>query len=132
MGYVHRNMNQKGGKAWWNFFVQDMKERKPRYITTLAAKMFSRIPASLKDTYEINSFAQRNYRKKPFPGRLTLFRASKQEREIPSDNGWGPIFLEGIEIHEIPGDHWQVLSEPGIDVLARAIGECLSRSDKPA
>jgi thioesterase domain-containing protein len=132
MGYVHRNMDQKGGKAWWNFFVRDLKERKPRYVTFLAAKMFSKIPASLKDTYEINSFAQRNYRKEPFPGRLTLFRASKQEREIPSDNGWGPYFLEGIEIHEIPGDHWEVLSEPSIDVLAKSIGYCLSRFDKPA
>jgi thioesterase domain-containing protein len=91
--------------------------------------MFSKIPASLKDTYEINSLAQRNYRKKSFPGKLTLFRATKQENGIPSDNGWGPIFLEGIEIHEIPGDHWQVLSEPGIDVLAKSIGDCLSRFD---
>ena len=129
MGYVHRNMDHKSGKAWWSFFVKDMNERKPRYVTALAAKMFSKIPASLKDTYEINSLAQRNYRKKSFPGKLTLFRATKQENGIPSDNGWGPIFLEGIEIHEIPGDHWQVLSEPGIDVLAKSIGDCLSRFD---
>jgi thioesterase domain-containing protein len=131
IGYVHRNMDQKTGKAWWNFFVQDLKERKPRYVTALAAKVFSKIPVSLKETYEINSFAQRNYRKKPFPGRLTLFRASKQDKGIPPDNGWGPIFLKGIEIHEIPGDHWQVLSEPGIDVLAKSIGDCLSRYDEP-
>jgi thioesterase domain-containing protein len=89
--------------------------------------MFSKIPASWKDTYEINSLAQRNYRKTPFPGRLTLFRASKQEEGIPSDNGWGPIFSGGIEVHEIPGDHWEVLSEPGIDVLAKSIGKSLSR-----
>ena len=131
VGYFHRNMDQKSGKAWWNFFVQDMKERKPRYITVLAAKMFSKIPASLKDTYEINSFAQRNYRKKPFPGGLTLFRASKQEKSIPWDNGWGPYFPGGIEIHEIPGDHWEVLSEPGIDVLAKSIGDCLRRYNEP-
>ena len=126
-GYFRRNMDQKGGKVWLNFFVQDLKERKSRYVTALAAKMFSRIPASLKDTYEINSLAQRNYRKRPFQGRLTLFRASKQEEGIPSDNGWGPIFLEGIDVHQIPGDHWEVLSEPGIDVLARSISDCLSR-----
>jgi thioesterase domain-containing protein len=128
--YFRRSMDQKNGKARLNFLVQDLKERKSRYVTALAAKMFSRIPASLKDTYEINSLAQRNYRKKPFPGRLTLFRASKQEEGIAPDNGWGPIFLEGIEVHEIPGDHWQVLSEPGIDVLAKSIGDCLSRCDR--
>jgi thioesterase domain-containing protein len=132
VGYFHRNMDQKGARAWWNFFVQDLKERRPRYTTALAAKMCSRIPASLKYPFEINSFAQRNYRKKTFPGKLTLFRASKQEAGNSPDNGWGPIFLQGIEIHEIPGDHWQVLSEPGIDVLAKSIGECLSRFDEPS
>jgi thioesterase domain-containing protein len=124
-------MDQKGGKAWLNFFVQDLKERKSRYVTVLAAMMFSKIPASLKDTFEINSLAQRNYRKLPFPGRLTLFRASKQEEGIPSDNGWGSIFLGGIDVHEIPGDHWEVLSEPGIDVLANSISDCLRRLEEP-
>jgi thioesterase domain-containing protein len=130
MGYLQRNMDQKSVKAWLNFFVEDLKVRKTRYITALAAKMLSRIPASLKDTYEINSLAQRKYHQKPFPGKLTLFRASKQEEGIPPDNGWGPIFLKGIEIHEIQGDHWQILSEPGIDVLAKSIGDCLNRFDE--
>jgi thioesterase domain-containing protein len=128
-GYVHRHISHENGKAWREFFVQDLKDRRARYLTALAAKMFSRIPASLKDTYEINSLAQRNYEKKPFPGRLTLFRASKQEEGNPPDNGWGPIFLGGIDIHEIPGDHWQILSEPGIDVLAKSISDCLDRID---
>ncbi|HEX3966891.1 MAG TPA: condensation domain-containing protein [Edaphobacter sp.] len=126
-GYFRRNLDQNGGKAKLDFFLNDLKERRSRYVTALAAKMFSKIPASWKDTYEINSLAQRNYRKTPFPGRLTLFRASKQEEGIPSDNGWGPIFSGGIEVHEIPGDHWEVLSEPGIDVLAKSIGKSLSR-----
>jgi thioesterase domain-containing protein len=124
-------MDQKDGKAWRDFFIQDLNERKSRYVTALAAKMFSQIPSSLKNTYEINSIAQRNYRKKPFQGRLTLFRASKQEEGIPSDNGWGPIFLGGIDVLEIPGDHWEVLSEPGIDVLAKSISDCLSRLEVP-
>jgi thioesterase domain-containing protein len=131
MGYFRRNIDQRGGKAWLDFFVNDLKERKSRYVTAIAAKMFPKIPARLKDTYEINSLAQRNYRKLPFPGRLTLFRASKQEDGIPSDNGWGPIFLDGIEVYKIPGDHWEVLSEPGIDVLAKSIGDCLSRIEGP-
>jgi thioesterase domain-containing protein len=127
VGYFLRHWNHESGKAWREFFVQDMKDRKARYLTALAAKMFSKIPTSLKDTYEINSFAQRNYQKKPFPGRLTLFRATKQDAGVPPDNGWGRIFQGGIDIHEIPGDHWQILSEPGIDVLAKSISDCLDR-----
>jgi thioesterase domain-containing protein len=62
---------------------------------------------------------------------LTLFRATKQAEEgIPQDNGWGPIFTDGVEILEIPGDHWQVLSDPGIGVLAKTIHDCLDQFDK--
>lgn len=130
-GYLRRSKGHASPKAWWTFFAQDLKERRVRYVTVLAGKMFSTMPVFLKDTHEINSYAARRYRPKPFPGKLTLFRALKQsEVGASSDNGWGPIFRRGIEIHEIPGDHWQVLSEPGIDVLAKAIGDCLAVLDK--
>lgn len=131
MGFFRSNKGHGSGKAWAEFFLKDLKERWVRYVTTIAAKMFSTLPAFLKNTHEINAVAARNYRPRPFSGKLTLFRASKQTNvNIPSDNGWSSIFEEGIEIHEIPGDHWQVLSEPGIDVLAKTIHSCLSRFDR--
>ncbi len=130
-GFFRSNRGHGSGKAWAEFFLKDLDERRVRYITTIAAKLFSTLPASLKNTHEINAVAARNYRPKPFPGKLTLFRASKQTNvNIPSDNGWSHIFAEGIEIHQIPGDHWQVLSEPGIDVLAKTIHGCLSKFDR--
>jgi thioesterase domain-containing protein len=126
--YFRRSRGHGSSKAWLDFFVKDLKERKVRYTTLLAAKMFSKIPVSLKDTHEINAYAARKYKVKPFAGKMTLFRASVQEdRTIPPDNGWGPIFSGGVEVFETPGDHWQVLSEPGIDVLAKSIGDCLNR-----
>jgi thioesterase domain-containing protein len=128
--FLRRNKGHGSSKAWAEFFLKDLKERRIRYMTTIAAKSFRTLPAFLKNTHEINAVAARNYRPKPLLGKLTLFRASKQTNaNIPSDNGWSPIF-ERIEIHEIPGDHWQVLSEPGIDVLAKTIHGCLSRFDQ--
>jgi thioesterase domain-containing protein len=131
VGYFRRNFGDRNGRTWLEFFSNDLKERSVRYVTALSAKTFSKIPACLKDTFEINTFAARNYRLKPFRGRLTLFRATKQAEEgIPQDNGWGPIFTDGVEILEIPGDHWQVLSDPGIGVLAKTIHDCLGQFDK--
>jgi thioesterase domain-containing protein/aryl carrier-like protein len=125
-GYVHRSMGHRSVKAWLHFFVTDLKERRNRYVTKLAAKMFPKIPAFLKNTHEINSYAARNYRVKAIAEKLTLFRAAEQaDPSIPSDNGWSSIFTKGIEIHEVPGDHWHVLYEPGIDVLAKSIHDCL-------
>jgi thioesterase domain-containing protein len=129
--YFRRNFGDRNGRTWLEFFSNDLKERSIRYVTALSAKTFSKIPACLKNTFEINAFAARNYRLKPFRGRLTLFRATKQAEEgIPQDNGWGPIFTDGVEILEIPGDHWQVLSDPGIGVLAKTIHDCLDQFDK--
>jgi len=129
--YFHRNRGHESRKAWWGYFTNDLKERRVRYVTRLAGSIFHAIPTFLKNTHEINSFAARNYRVRPISDKLTLFRASKQAGEsVPPDNGWGAIFEKGIEIHEIPGDHWQVLSEPGIDVLAQSIRDCLSHFDR--
>jgi thioesterase domain-containing protein len=132
-GLVHSYKGHGSAKERWDFFVKDLDERRIRYTITIAARMFSTLPAFLKNTHEINAVAARNYKVKPVSQKLTLFRAAKQaDRSIPSDNGWSSIFQGGVEIHEVPGDHWQVLSEPGIDVLAKSIHGCLSRFDEPA
>jgi thioesterase domain-containing protein len=124
--YFHRSRGHENTKTWLEFFVKDLRERRIRYVTKLAAKMFSKIPVFLKNTHEINAYAARNYKVRPISARLTLFRAAKQaDKTIPSDNGWSPIFREGVEVYEVPGDHWHVLYEPGIDVLAKSIRDCL-------
>jgi thioesterase domain-containing protein len=131
-GFFRSHLGHGSAKGWWEFFLKDLQERRVRYTITIAARMFSTLPAFLKNTHEINSVAARNYKVKPLSRRLTLFRAANQaDSSIPSDNGWSPIFKDGVEIHEVPGDHWQVLSVPGIDVLARSIHGCLSRFDEP-
>jgi thioesterase domain-containing protein len=130
-GFFRSFVGHGSAKGWWKFFLNDLQERRVRYTITIAARTFSTLPPFLKNTHEINSVAARNYKVKPLSGRLTLFRAANQaDSSIPSDNGWSPIFNEGVEVHEIPGDHWQVLSGPGIDVLAKSIHGCLSRFDE--
>jgi thioesterase domain-containing protein len=131
-GFFRSYAGHGSAKGWWDFFLKDLGERRVRYTTTVAARMFSTLPAFLKNTHEINSVAARNYKVKPVSQKLTLFRAANQaDSSIPSDNGWSPIFKGGVQIHEIPGDHWQVLSVPGIDVLAKSIHGCLSQFDEP-
>jgi thioesterase domain-containing protein len=132
-GFFHSFRGHGSAKGWWEFFLNDLQERKVRYTITIAARLFSTLPVFLKNTHEINSVAARNYKVKPISARLTLFRAANQaDTSIPFDNGWSPIFGVGVEVHEIPGDHWQVLSGPGIDVLAKSIHGCLSRFDESA
>jgi thioesterase domain-containing protein len=128
----NRFLDHHGSKAWFETLREDLRVRRVRYMTTVAAKFSSTMPAAFKDTHEINSVAARNYRLKPYAGTLSLFRAAQQaDDSVTHDNGWAPFFTGGVEIHEIPGDHWHVLFEPGIDVLAEDLRDCLSRLNKP-
>jgi thioesterase domain-containing protein len=35
-----------------------------------------------------------------------------------------------IEIHEVPGNHDTMLTEPNVSVLARRLSECLARAQQ--
>lgn len=81
-----------------------------------------RLPSMLKDANEINLVALDNYVLKPYAGKLVLFRAAEQDfAEGPRDLGWAPWFAEGVEIHEIEGDHERIFLEPAVDSLAAAM-----------
>ncbi|WP_158941507.1 condensation domain-containing protein [Granulicella sp. S190] len=131
-GFFRSHTGHGSAKAWFDFVQADFHERRIRYTVTLAARVSSTLPAFLKNTHEINAVAARKYKIKPFPGKLTLFRAEHQaDSSIPSDNGWSAVFQGGVEVHTVPGDHWHVLSVPDIDVLAKSIYDCLSQFEEP-
>jgi thioesterase domain-containing protein len=81
---------------------------------------------------EINYVAGINYTVLPYPGRVTLFRAKDEpyDEPQPADLNWGRFAQGGLTIREIPGDHFRILYEPWLSVLAgelaRALGEANS------
>lgn len=61
-----------------------------------------------------------NYKPKPFPGRLSVFRV---EERITADKfdrylGWGGLADDGIDVYDVPGDHVTACEEPFVRVLA--------------
>jgi hypothetical protein len=42
------------------------------------------------------------------------------------DLNWGRYATEGVAIEELPGDHGQILNEPGLSVLARQLSDALA------
>jgi amino acid adenylation domain-containing protein len=53
-----------------------------------------------------------SYRPKPYPGRVILLRTRYLEESYPTDRtaGWGQL-ARNLEIHELPGDHHNCLTE---------------------
>jgi thioesterase domain-containing protein len=67
------------------------------------------------------------YNPKPYPGRLTLFRAHTRPplHSLKPDLGWGDLAVGGINIKHVPGNHLSILHEPNVKVLVESLRDCL-------
>ena len=91
---------------------------------------FRSVPSFMKRTEDINRAAGMNYRLRPWPGPLTLFRAAVQpDPRMPRDLGWTAFVEGGVEVYEVPGDHDLMFQEPNIRILAAQLRARLQKSD---
>jgi thioesterase domain-containing protein len=73
---------------------------------------------------EIRQYARKGYRAQPYPGDITLFRASERYGPAYSMDeflGWRDITQGTLDVHEIPGDHYSMLNPPNVEVLAQKL-----------
>jgi thioesterase domain-containing protein len=70
--------------------------------------------------------AGQNYVPKPYPGKMTLFRATTQPVGIVEDPtlGWRGLSAE-LEIHDVTGHHGSIVTEPFVRELAAKLEECM-------
>jgi thioesterase domain-containing protein len=90
------------------------------------------VPRPLRVVREAGRWAAKDYRPKPYPGTITLFRATKQPYGIYPDrtNGWGPLAIGGVVVHDSPGHHGAIIREPRTRVLAQRLNQCLRRAQE--
>jgi len=64
--------------------------------------------------------ASRAYEPGTYVGALTLLRAAGEmtPEPAPRDLGWGRVASGGVEVIEVPGDHFSLLSAPHVDQVA--------------
>jgi amino acid adenylation domain-containing protein len=80
----------------------------------------------LFQVFQANVKADSRYRPQRYSGPLTLFRTAHQD----SAWGWGDIAADGIEVHQIPGHHMNVLRPPQVQTLAEKLSACLAQPDE--
>ncbi len=129
---VNRFRGNTGSLSWQQrvrYIWEKLSTRAIRYACMLAAHLnFSQVPSFMRSAWDINVVAVKNYQLQPYDGRLVLFRASHQDHpDGPYDLGWGSIFTQGVEIHDLNGDHERIFLEPNIELLAASLRECLAR-----
>ncbi len=69
----------------------------------------------------------------PVPGgRVALFRATDSPDfalQLAKDPtlGWGALALDGVEIHDVPGNHFNLTAQPHVRILAERLRGCLDQ-----
>ena len=109
------------------YIFEKVNTRAIRFACMAAARLhFKQVPAFMRSAYDINYVAVQNYKPRPYDGKLVLFRATDQNNpDAPHDLGWGGIFSQPVEIHDLPGDHERIFLEPNIEQLAASLQQAL-------
>jgi len=65
------------------------------------------------------------YRPGDYDGRATLFRAATDEDPVPL---WNGLVRGGLDAHDTPGGHLEMLDEPTVATVAEIIGATIERA----
>ncbi len=83
---------------------------------------------------------QQDYQGRSYPGRITLFLATGEEQyeqvfpelmekgRCHRAKGWDLLSTETVEVHDVPGQHATIGSEPHVQILAARVADCLTRA----
>jgi thioesterase domain-containing protein len=76
----------------------------------------------------------RDFSVRPYPGKLTLYRAADVPGFSGMDQtlGWGSIATEGVDVEFVPGDHVSMFKKPHVASLAYRLQSELQRAESHA
>jgi amino acid adenylation domain-containing protein len=132
LAYVRAKMKKAGVK-----YRRKTRQRLMRLAKRLPASVSRRLlPSYVNARWALlefqNSIAQalNSYTHRVYPGRMVLFRATKQPIGIVPDPtlGWGPFVAGGLEIHDVAGGHGEIVVEPSVRFLASQLSACIDEA----
>ncbi|MBV8629389.1 MAG: AMP-binding protein [Silvibacterium sp.] len=130
-----------GGKARyaWNAIKQKLLSMRSRlYLKNwaMAQRLFQSLglplPAFMHNVSLQTFESIRSYNGQPFPGRITLIRATDAPY-IPGAEpacGWGALAARGVEVHWAPGNHETMFIEPNLSVVGELVRQSLGKAQE--
>ena len=88
------------------------------------------MPQLLVDIRNSNSGAADRYVLRPYAGKATLVRAIEQSLRSASHDphaAWKSL-VGNLEIHDVPGNHYEILVEPQVELLAECLKTCIDQA----
>ncbi len=113
-------------RAKLHYAPAKIKHQLWRRIFRLFEKLNQPLPARLRIIQQLNFLAAYNYTPRIYSDRVTLFSATGDLTAANDlEEGWRSLASRGVEVHEIPGDHINIIKEPYVRVLAEKLRSCL-------
>ncbi len=85
----------------------------------------------LLEVFGANARAFLHYEPSYYDGRVTLFRASESESPPTADDptvGWGALSGKEVQVEQVPGNHYTLLTPPHVAYLAERLRLLLSET----
>ena len=116
----------KAREETWEAVVRDSKNMMGRVY----AGTGKTAPPALEEVQSHSYLAWMHYKPAPYSGPMTLFRATNQPLGIVPDPtlGWKNFAAGGIEIHDVPGYHAAIVSEPRVRFLVAKLRPLLEKA----
>ena len=107
------------------FAPAKIKHKIYRRVYKFYRKFGKPLPQVLQNIEEINFTAVKDYQPQIYSGDVTLFLATDLTADYDSADGWRELVRGKIETHQVPGNHLDMIKEPGVRVLAEKLKEAL-------
>ena len=106
----------------------DLRHNYKRLLCKLYVKFARRLPSSLRSFYvlEVYRLALGHYSPQAFKGRAVYFKSMDQSSF--SEEGWRNLMSEGLEVHDIPGDHLDVIKKDHAAAWAEPLRSCCANT----
>jgi thioesterase domain-containing protein/acyl carrier protein len=82
----------------------------------------------LYHVFKTNVRAMLDYTPQPLQGRITLFKAEEPLPGSSRRNSWQDFASEGVEVYAVPGNHFTMIREPHVRVLAKNVARCIANA----
>ncbi len=108
-----------------------LKKRAVRYGRGIKRRIVALyLPPPIKAVREACAIAEREYQPKLYEGDIVIFRASEKALRGLDDprGGWQKYAAGTVEIHEVDGDHGNILNDPQVKLLAAQIRARLEKA----
>ncbi len=96
-----------------------------------AYKLYQRfgkpLPPALRNIEEITFAAVKDYEPQIYSGDVILFLATDLTADYDSKDGWRELVRGRIDTVEIPGNHLNIIKEPGVQLLAQNLRASIER-----